>query len=87
MKKFYAFNFSLQCCFFLFCLFFSSTIWAQEICNNGVDDDGDGLIDCYDTGDCSADPSCANFFFGQAIPSCDGTTTPPSTPYVLVEKC
>ncbi len=21
---------------------------AQEICNNGIDDDGDGLIDCYD---------------------------------------
>jgi hypothetical protein len=23
-----------------------------EICDNGLDDDADGLIDCYDTGDC-----------------------------------
>jgi hypothetical protein len=27
---------------------------AQEICDNGIDDDGDGLIDCED-------PSCASF--------------------------
>ena len=26
-----------------------------EICNNGVDDDGDGLVDCADP-DCNADP-------------------------------
>jgi len=30
-----------------------------EICANGVDDDCDGLIDCADTADCSADPACA----------------------------
>ena len=27
---------------------------AQEICDNGIDDDGDGLIDCED-------PSCSGF--------------------------
>jgi len=26
--------------------------FAQEICNNNLDDDGDGLIDCRDTQDC-----------------------------------
>jgi hypothetical protein len=36
-----------------------------EICDNGIDDDGDGLIDCFDP-DCSSDGGCANFFFGQA---------------------
>jgi hypothetical protein len=32
----------------------------REICNNGVDDDGDGLIDCMDL-KCVTDASCAKF--------------------------
>jgi hypothetical protein len=28
-----------------------------EICNNGIDDDGDGAIDCYDL-KCAGDPNC-----------------------------
>ena len=28
-----------------------------EICNNGIDDDGDGKVDCYDL-KCAGDPSC-----------------------------
>ena len=40
--------FSLSLSFFLFIL----TSQAQEICGNGLDDDGDGLIDCLDP-DCS----------------------------------
>ena len=28
-----------------------------EDCNNGVDDDGDGAVDCADT-DCAGDPAC-----------------------------
>ena len=33
-----------------------------EICDNGIDDDGDGLIDCYDTNncDCTPIPDCAD---------------------------
>jgi hypothetical protein len=43
-----------------------------EICNNGVDDDFDGFIDCYD-GSCANDPACDGIFLGndatcQAIP-------------------
>ena len=30
-----------------------------EICNNGIDDDGDGAIDCNDR-KCAADPACGN---------------------------
>jgi large repetitive protein len=46
---------------------------AQEICNNGIDDDGDGFIDCYD-GDCANDNACDGSFLGndancEAIPS------------------
>ena len=31
---------------------------TPELCNNGSDDDGDGLIDCDDP-DCDGDPNCA----------------------------
>jgi hypothetical protein len=31
-----------------------SLSFSQEICNNGIDDDGDGLIDLQDTVDCSS---------------------------------
>src|SRR5689334_4840234 len=30
---------------------------SPEVCNNTVDDDGDGATDCADS-DCAADPSC-----------------------------
>lgn len=48
---------SLVFIFNLFCL----SIYAQEICNNGIDDDGDGLIDCYDN-DCGDSLACNDFF-------------------------
>ncbi|QSE96780.1 T9SS type B sorting domain-containing protein [Fulvivirga lutea] len=38
-------------CFFLTFLLISFSAFGQEACNNGVDDDGDGLVDCAD-GDC-----------------------------------
>jgi hypothetical protein len=36
-----------------------STPSVKEICNNGIDDNGNGLIDCAD-GDCLTDPNCIN---------------------------
>ncbi len=35
----------------------AATSWSAENCTNGVDDDGDGLIDCED-GECLADSAC-----------------------------
>lgn len=32
----------------------SSTMPPVELCQNGIDDDGDGLIDCKDTADCAS---------------------------------
>ena len=29
-----------------------------EICNNGIDDDGDGYPDCQDSADCASSPTC-----------------------------
>jgi hypothetical protein len=54
----------------------SGTIF--EICNNGIDDDGDGAIDCYDI-KCAGDPSCANLVCkpdsALGILRLDGTST------------
>jgi len=36
---------------------------AQEICNDGIDNDGDGFIDCFD-GDCASDTACDGFYMG-----------------------
>ncbi len=36
---------------------------SQEICDNCIDDDNDGFIDCYDS-DCNSNSSCPNFFIG-----------------------
>lgn len=38
---------------FIFLLFSQATILSQEVCDNGIDDDSDGLIDYRDTVDCS----------------------------------
>jgi hypothetical protein len=34
---------------------------ANEICDNNVDDDGDGLVDCMDRSDCRSHPSCIDW--------------------------
>ena len=45
----------------LICVLATDPLFAQEICNNGLDDDADGLVDCYDS-DCSGDDTCEDFF-------------------------
>ncbi|OIQ37489.1 MAG: hypothetical protein BM555_00775 [Crocinitomix sp. MedPE-SWsnd] len=45
---------------FFILLFTSAFAWSQEDCNNGIDDDGDGLIDCLDP-DCLSSPDCPAF--------------------------
>ncbi len=42
--------------------------YCQEICNNGLDDDGDGLIDCLDS-DCCADQICDGFLPDFSLPN------------------
>ncbi len=49
-----------------------------ENCTNGIDDDGDGRIDCFDC-DCTDDNACgvsAGTFFGQTQSACFTVPTP-----------
>jgi len=50
--------------FFVTFLITTTTSFCQvEICNNGLDDDFDGFIDCYD-GSCANSPVCDGIFLG-----------------------
>lgn len=49
---------------FLICAVVSTSVFAQEtICNNGIDDDNDGFVDCYDS-DCANFVNCDDIFVG-----------------------
>jgi len=51
----------------LIILFSLNTLHAQvEICNNGIDDDMDGLIDCFDD-DCCLSGSCDDFWYDSCL--------------------
>ncbi len=63
---------------------FSQCPGVLEICNNGIDDDCDGLIDCFD-GDCSGNTDCSTFYFGKDSGDCQ-IAPPVVTGYNLVEK-
>src|SRR5689334_21869674 len=43
--------------------------YAQEVCNDGIDNDNDGFVDCYDS-KCYTNAFCENFFLGKDA-SCD----------------
>ena len=52
-------------------LFFNQITFCQEICNNGIDDDGDGLIDCLDATCSPFATIIQNGDFEQTDPDCD----------------
>lgn len=54
-------------CLFLFPVFLFSQ--AVEICDNGIDDDGDSLIDCFDT-DCTCTGQCDDFYYTTCNADC-----------------
>ena len=51
---------------------------AQEICGNGIDDDGNGLIDCYDPA-CAGSSACTGSFYGFPAYGCQ--YIPPVGPF------
>lgn len=53
---------------FLIAGLFAAPLFAQsdklgEICGDGIDNDGDGFVDCYDR-ECEGTPACEDFFMG-----------------------
>ncbi len=44
----------------IFCFISTLAIAQFENCNNGIDDDGDGDVDCFDS-NCSSSPFCQSF--------------------------
>ncbi len=47
---------------------------CEEICDNGIDDDGDGLIDCFDP-DCCESVTCVdNYYTDCVVENCDTST-------------
>ena len=47
------------------CLVLYTSAFAQESsCGDGIDNDGDGFIDCFD-GDCAKNLICKDFYIGQ----------------------
>lgn len=47
----------LRTIFILVSLMISTLAFSQEICNNGIDDDSDGLVDLNDTANCNCSPA------------------------------
>jgi gliding motility-associated-like protein len=59
----------------------SASVSGQEICDNGLDDDGDGLIDCYDS-DCVSSPLC-----GLPDASCEIVPDPVNAEFAIKLEC
>lgn len=60
--------------------------FAQENCSDGIDNDGDGLIDCYDP-DCGDSTSCYGFYLSK--PEVDTTCKfilPPNPSFQPIKK-
>lgn len=57
--------------FYGFTILMPTHLQAQsaEICDNGFDDDGDGLIDCYDQ-DCTCTGQCDDFYYTTCNADC-----------------
>jgi gliding motility-associated-like protein len=58
-------------------IFICSSLFAQEICNNGIDDDGDGFVDCFDS-QCTGSTDCSDCFYGKPVANCTMVPTNPA---------
>ncbi len=65
----------------IFFILFATSVFAQEtVCNNYLDDDGDGFIDCFDP-DCSSNAVCDDFYLGNDV-DCQ-PAVPPSNKFTM----
>ena len=70
----------MRACFYLFAFLniFHLPLFSQEICDNSIDDDGDGMVDLLDTTDCK----CIGFGYVSNIPSLI-----PNTSFEVMSNC
>jgi len=66
MTSKFAYMFRLGLASFFTIVTVTLTLGQTEICNNGIDDDGDGFIDCYDS-KCANSPFCAGGFLNNNV--------------------
>jgi gliding motility-associated-like protein len=59
---------------FLFLLFSTVVFGQSENCSNGLDDDGDGLIDCFDD-ECGCTTICQNDYYAECTDTCSVPTS------------
>src|SRR5207247_17581 len=81
LKQIFKLKSTMKKLLFLLAFLATSYSYAQEIgkCGDGIDNDGDGFVDCYDS-ECYSDKLCADFFIGKDA-SCESKpdTFPPFT--------
>lgn len=68
----------------VFLVLSTRTTYSQESLIDGIDNDNDGYVDCFDS-DLFGNPACGSFYFGQPIPTCRAKP-PVLSSYTLVEK-
>jgi gliding motility-associated-like protein len=70
VKTYHSFCVSrLSLVFISFFLSLTGLFSQVENCTNGIDDDGDGLIDCFDP-DCTCTSPCADFYYTDCNANC-----------------
>ncbi|MEP0367644.1 MAG: LamG-like jellyroll fold domain-containing protein, partial [Cyclobacteriaceae bacterium] len=72
MKSFYSKITTLTCSL----IFLSTALYAQEDCTDGVDNNNDGFIDCYDPL-CANSLDCDDFYLGNSVVCQDDPDTSP----------
>ncbi|HFC01276.1 MAG TPA: hypothetical protein ENJ53_10770, partial [Phaeodactylibacter sp.] len=65
----YILNISMGACEYVDTIVISEMI-CGEICGNGIDDDGDGLIDCFDP-ECCGQLACDEHYYNECANSCE----------------
>jgi gliding motility-associated-like protein len=68
----------------IFSILVTGLLHSQETLIDGIDNDNDGYVDCFDS-DLFGMPGCEPFYFGQPIPECR-EKPPVLSSYTLVEK-
>lgn len=68
-------NFTITFCLLFNLLLGYQLLYSQENCDNGIDDDGNGYVDCFDP-NCPDAGNCVAFYYTEPEFECEYTTYP-----------